>query len=665
MYRVRGAGKWLASEASLLVRSLLWLPLWLLVLGMLAAIVALYQAPRDYSVQVGTPQDQAYVRNFHARLDDPGRPYRWSDVYGYVDFPGLGGSRPFTLSVALDPGRPAPVTLIVNGVQVLQRGFQSGWQTVTLHIDEKSPAALASRDTVLEIRAPDYRTEDAPAEPKGVKAGAVRVEQARAGGFIEPPYARLLYFVIALVLVYLTGWRAVSGFASPRRARLIGLSLAALAALGILMWVATDHVAVSAAALHIVATLLSVLLFLVLVDRLARNSKVPPVVSRLLAVAVALGFGLRFGGMGLPQSVITDMPWHMKWLRTLLAGDWQSLYFPGGLSSVPREWGLDLLIPKSPLFYFAAAPFSLLPFDLETLVEWLVCLIDASVIWIVFRLTLRAGAGYGAATWAAGLYAIMPLAFRAFSYGILPTIFAQWLSALVLLWALSLSGRPARLLPWLAWTLLACLALLAFPTVAVFLSLVLLGALLAWWLGARRRGAGGSRFGRFPVALVAAWLLAIWTYYGLYISPLVTSAQALLTPKAGQTSTVRWPGGLPDLLAWTADYVVSVLPALLAALGLALLFSGGGVRSQESRARWLVLAWAMIAPVFLLANLRMDMIGKHLFFTMAPFAVAGGVLLYALSRRGRASALLASLVFAVIAWQGLIFWVDRLVRTSS
>ena len=54
------------------------------------------------------------VLTSHIVLDDQGRPFRWSDVYGYVLFPGLGGSRPFTLSVALDPGRPAPVVLMTS-----------------------------------------------------------------------------------------------------------------------------------------------------------------------------------------------------------------------------------------------------------------------------------------------------------------------------------------------------------------------------------------------------------------------------------------------------------------------------------------------------------------------------------------------------------------------
>src|SRR5204863_40780 len=201
---------------------------------------------------------------------------------------------------------------------------------------------------------------------------------------------------------------------------------------------------------------------------------------RVLAMSLALAFVLRYGGMALPQSVIIDMPWHMKWLRTLLAGDWQSLYFPGGLSSVPREWGLDLLIPKSPLFYFAASPLGFLPFDLDTLVKWLICFIDSTLVFAAFWLILRVGG-------------------------------AKW--------------------------------------------------------------------------------AAVLAYYGLYVSPVLASAAALLSPQPGGGSTVRWPGGFAQLLAWTVDYLVSVLPALLALLGLALLLSrrwGGSLAPHATRTLWLV-----------------------------------------------------------------------------
>ena len=84
---------------------LAWLPIWLLLIGFLVGLAVAYQIPHSYSIDVGSPRDQAYVRNFHTRLAEPGHVYRWSGVYGYVSLPGLGGSRPFTMGVELDPAR--------------------------------------------------------------------------------------------------------------------------------------------------------------------------------------------------------------------------------------------------------------------------------------------------------------------------------------------------------------------------------------------------------------------------------------------------------------------------------------------------------------------------------------------------------------------------------
>jgi hypothetical protein len=427
---LRAALAWLRWEADTWLRLLWWWPAWATLGAVLLALTLAYQVPHTYSVDIGSAQDQLYVRNFHGRSEEETPSYRWSGVYSYVAFPGLGGSRPFTASLTLDPERTAPVTIIVNGETLFEGVLQPGWQTLTLAVNEQHPGALASRDTVLEIRAPDYRTPDAPGQPKGVKLDSAVVEQAAVGGFITPAYSALALLTGGVLLFYLFVGRALAGFASLKRARLWALLAALSLGLTLAVLLAQSHVAVAAAASHLLVTLVSMILLFIAGNALAGRlvGRTYPVAAQGLALCLALAFGVRYGGMALPQSVIIDMPWHMKWLRTLLAGDWQSLYFPGGLSAVPREWGLELLIPKSPLFYFAFAPLNIIPSDLETSAKWLTCLLDATLVLAVFWLVLRVGGGRGAAVLAAALYAFMPLAFRAFAYGILPTIFAQWLT---------------------------------------------------------------------------------------------------------------------------------------------------------------------------------------------------------------------------------------------
>src|SRR5688500_18488651 len=100
----------LARAYSGLIR---WLPAWLLPLFVVALMLAAYQSPVAFTVDVGSAQDQAYTRNFHSRVADGGRDYRWSGVYGYVALPGVGGGRPLTATLTLDSERPAPVSIIV------------------------------------------------------------------------------------------------------------------------------------------------------------------------------------------------------------------------------------------------------------------------------------------------------------------------------------------------------------------------------------------------------------------------------------------------------------------------------------------------------------------------------------------------------------------------
>ncbi|HET6312834.1 MAG TPA: hypothetical protein VFH60_03285, partial [Chloroflexia bacterium] len=557
-----------------MVGLLRWWGVWLVLLLVVAGSVAAYQRPATYVVDVGSRQDQAYTRNFHARLEEPGRTFRWSDVYGYVTFPGVGGARPFTVTVALDPARPADVEIFVNGDRFFAGDVGPGWREFAFPVDESHPAALASRDTVVEFRAPEYRAAGEAGEAKGLKVDRVVLEQAPEGGFIWPSLATVALTVLSTLLVYLLVGRALAGISHSEQGRGRAVVLALVAGTALCLLLAASRTAASAAVPHVAATLASMLVILVVAERLAAGlfAGIGGRGARLLALAVAVAFGVRFGGMALPQSVIIDMPYHMKWLRTLLAGDWQALYFPGGLSEVPPEWGMSLLIPKSPLFYLAAAPLNVIPFDLETLVKWLICSLDASLVVLASWFAMRVGASRRAALAAACLYAVMPLAFRAFSYGILPTIFAQWLAAGLFAFVLAFSVKGWRPATLLVGTLLATLTLLAFPTVAVFVTLVVAFVPLGWRVAGRKEATRSFNWQPY-VMLSVAWLLAIVVYYGLYIEPVVASAQALLTPAPGGGTTVRWPGGVAELVVWTADYLASTLPVVLAALGALILWA--------------------------------------------------------------------------------------------
>jgi len=108
--------------------------------------------------------------------------------------------------------------------------------------------------------------------------------------------------------------------------------------------------------------------------------------------------------------------------------------------------------------------------------------------------------------------------------------------------------------------------------------------------------------------------------------------------------------------------LVNPLPLLLGGSGLLLLWRHAWRARRQATVRGetllaaLTAAWVPILPIFVLVNYRLDMIGKHLFYTMVPLALGGGIALAALAQRGRFGAWLAALLVATLAGSSLLFW---------
>ena len=720
--------QWLKREALALVRLLTHPLLWVLLSLTLAGAIVAYQIHYAFDLDVGTPIDQSFIRNFHdPRVEDgTGRTFRWSDAYGYIDLTGTGGGVPFDVTLTLNTGRPSvPVSIIVNGETLLQSTFSEGWRTLHLPVDASHAQALASRDLVVEIRTPGYPAPDDRTQIQGVMVDSMQVSSS-GSGFVVPSIIQLLYLGLGVLLVYLLLGRMlypIAAYERPSfgwgmRARglyvaFAGALVAAMSLVALLAWyhsgdltaaVALDDLlawyrvpstsAVGQVALPVAGTFALSYILLVLVEPLARRiSKAPGARrgARILASMIAVAFLVRFGAANLPQVNIIDLPWHMKWLRELLAGNWQALYFPGQLSMVPREWGLAVLIPKSPLFYFVTAPLAALPWSLETSVKAFTCLLDVSLMGFCYALLARyapALGGWRAGLWAAFAYACNPLSYRALAYGILPTILAQWLtvaSFTVLLvlasqMVLASPGEQGQTQPRVKGLLFALFILLAaslvaFPTIAVFNTFVL-GLLALFWLWRKRPRS--RRLGWMVVGVTAAaWALAMVSYYGQYVVILInTTLPALLNPQSASAqavetsaataqgpTTVHWSGPL-DLLGWTAGYMTSLIPLLSGLAGLAILWWAGSKGPRLSLFSALTGAWMLILPVFLIANYKVDMIGKHIFYTVFPLSLGAGIFLWKLTRRGGAVRLFAFLSAGALAWTALAFWVQRLVQAS-
>jgi hypothetical protein len=656
------------SEFRFLLYSLRYPPLW----GVLALAALLYvlaiQLPFRTELNAASFRADPYLINFQDRGEANGREGRWTHNYSYIRFPGTGGNRPLHVTLELNPyrgdieqGDPVEVVGFAGG-QELYRGTLtpgSGWVTVEMEITPSTPQPFAARDLVIELRADTYRSPNYPGKDLGVLLGRVGVEPLpESPSQLVVPNARTLILSVAMVLLLYILLTRAGGLFTPLRLRRTALTLTLLTSL-LLGWATATGVSdVGLATPHLTITLAVAYLLLVLADYalpslFRRESRE---LLRWVGVAFAAAFLIRFGISGLPQTNVVDLPYHTKWLNVLLNGGFMELYLPGELSTVPPEWGLDVLIPKSPLFYVVLWPLGILrAFDLPYMMMLAVSLMDAFVVLGIFALVRQASRS--GAIWSALIYAVVPLSLRAFIYGILPTIFAQALTLAVLLAMVLWLEKLYRPLIFTGLVLLLTASLLSFPTALAFNSFLVVALGLGWaWQGAAPR--------RAPLLLLGALALAIGisfaVYYGLYVDPFLSRTLPALQGGVSLGGRELWPGGLPDILDWTARYAIAWVLWLLIPSALLLLWRSSNL---YARRLWILLAaWLLLFLAGLLANLRIDMIGKHIYYTLPAACIAGGLVLAALwSRRGnRAARALCLLTFISLLWAGLQFFSDRL-----
>ena len=635
------------------------------------------QAPVTYRIDIGSGRDAPFVRDFNPPMfplpdGTPGN-YRTTSAHSYITIPGVGSDNVYSVTLRLNPGTgPASagdIRVLANGSEAARKRLAPGWQDVGFEAASGPARAFSPANLQIDILSPAELVEGG--EQRGALVDWVTITQTGSVALISRSPAHEAGLLMGVLLLYLLVVR-FAGLHPTMQARRLGLLAATLTVFVVAWGLRLHRVDILAVLPHLLFTLFIGYVLLGIGNResgIGTDSRLPTPDSRFPLFSLA--FMLRFGFAGLPQLIVVDLPYHLKWLGILIGGDFGKLYFPGELSSVPPEWNLNVLIPKSPLFYVAMWPLGLVRgLDLGPALLFLVSLMDAAMVLVVFAIVKSASADSGNslrswAWWAALIYALTPLAFRALAFGILPTIFAQALTlvsiAIPTLWPERLR-RPV----WLAlWVLLLAASMIAFPTVLVFNSLVVVMLALIW---AWQRASPGRTLTLMLGGLAAALALSFLAYYDLYVGPFLSTTLPALAGGTTVGGNRLWPGGVPELLGWTAAYVVNWLPLLLLPIAILYIWPVGnqisGIRSQKmSRLAVLLLAWLVVLVIGLALNLRFDMIGKHLYYTISAAAIAAGVVLSTLWRRAggrpytRAVALLAALS---IVWSALAFMAERL-----
>ena len=667
-----GAG--FAAGFAWLRAALGWQPLLLLIVS-LVALLGAYQVERPIRVTIGGAHETPFVQNFHDKsvAEDGVTQYRWTSATSFIIFKGIGGGRERTGTLRLRSGRPSgiaqPVTLLVNGVEVKRFTVGPDWQTVSFAI---TGAATAGHGVVVELRTPAEKLPNGDGRVVGVQVNELRL--ATVGGrWTVPAWGTLGLALLAVLTLYLIAARAL-GVAvrdDGRRRTLAALgAMAGGAVLVMLFAFARSYIAAYSGAL--LAILLGALGALLLPRPLMRlGARCGLIVTSAEATALcaifALGIVAKLGGLLYPDTVVIDLNWHVRWMRTFLQHDFGALYFPSDLSSGPKEWGIGILIPKSPLFYAMLAPFTLLPLAIGTVLKLCAGAMEVVTIFFVFAMLKRVGMGTAGVV-AAFLYTVTPLSYLALSYGNYPTIFAQFLTVIAFALLLFAGHRLDQIGVFALFTLILTLSLLAYPVIAVF-NMCVLVAFGLWRWRQEREAAEKRRAVRILISAVLAAILAFLSYYVQYVRVTLASVRTLGTSTAENRGYTE--GGLLGA-PWHITTVIAKnievgnLLILLAIAIAGVVLAHRTLPESEGRRTWqFLLLWLLIMPLFTLVDAYIDLLLKPLFYTMVPVALFGGIAVVWLWRRGRMGQVVAILCCVAITAQAWWLWFHRIAYAGQ
>ncbi|MCA1669622.1 MAG: hypothetical protein LC793_19980 [Thermomicrobia bacterium] len=650
-----------------------WQPLVLLAVS-LVALFGAYQVERPIRVNIGGAHESPFVRNFYDKnVATDGTHYRWTSATSFVIFEGIGGGRARTATVRLRSGRPGgiarPVTVLANGVEVKRFTVGPEWQTIPFDIQG---AATTGHGIVIELRTPAEKLSSSDSRVVGVQVNQLRMETV-GGGWTIPAWGTLGLALMIVLALYLMAARAFGVVITDDGRRRTFATLGAAG--GMLMLVALFIFArpyIAAYSGPLLAVLLGALGALLLSRPLiwlgARcGLAVTPSEATALCVILALGIIAKLGGLLYPDTIVIDLGWHVRWMRTFLRHDFGALYFPSDLSSGPKEWGIGILIPKSPLFYAMLAPFTLLPTDIGTVLKLCVGVMEVFTILFVFAILKRVGMGTAGIV-AAFLYTVTPLSYLALSYGNYPTLFAQFLTVVAFALLLFAGRRLDRPGVFVSFVLVLALSLLAYPVVAAF-NVCVLGAFGVWWWRQATDVRERRRALLILIGTVLAALLAFLSYYIQYVRVTLQSVRTLGTSTAANRGYTE--GGLRGA-PWHITTVIAKniqVGNLLILLAIAITGVVLCYRAQpdpEGRRTWqFLLLWLLIMPVFTLADAYVDLILKPLFYTMVPIALFGGITIVWLWRRGRIGQVAAILCCTAITAQAWWLWFHRIAYAGQ
>jgi hypothetical protein len=619
----------------------------------------------------------------------PANTYRWTSGNSTIGLPGLGrGDWMITLKAAVQhPDRsPLDATISANGTPIA-RLADSGPRQISLFV----PAELVpDGNLTLGISANTFK------DPRELGVLLYEVSVAPAGPrAIVPPLLYLGYALVVALCVYFCLLRLI-------RRPLV----AALAALALVLGGAWALAVARYPTAFMLPRLAGLAIWrvglLLALERLLpwafakAGAPLSDWLLRALLLIFFVGYWIKAGGMLYPYFVGIDMSLQMQWARRIFSGEFGLFYGtnnPMNERTMPTaEWGANRpVIPYSPWFHIFAGSFMLVPLPMVLVGHMFSALVDTSRVFLIALLARKSGLSEREGLFASLLYAITPATFLLHSWGNLPTTFGIWWTLVTTVFIVTTYRRLGQRGPFVALTLLLTVTMLIYTVMAVFMVVFLVLLLPAlWFIESTKRHeepqndtkqalrepsrafADPSPGSRRPVvaialALLAACVLSALIYYGQYI-PLIV-----------QRTLPYFFGGVPGqqagiqnhqpFLEYLAEYIPRLgytarpviyglwIPLILAAVGL--------LRLRRRRVLALMLAWAVVTALFMIAGSRISMVDKQVFYFMPAMMLLAAPVLNWLWERGIIGRLAVGGAYLFTFAVALNLWIERIVTVRQ
>ncbi len=719
---LRVFGRGLGEEGRFLGRGLAAWPLAVLVLVATVCLGLAYQVPLDWQFTVGraNASDFLYLRSFNPAEPEGAFSFRWSSNESYIRFPGSGRLPSARLELEMQAGgRPAAlglpkVQLWDAATNRLLREVEVQPEPRIYTFDYQATGSKLEGDLVFTLKVADAFRDPGHNLPLGIVLTSVRLSGGPSQGRpVVPSLPHLALLLAGLVVFYLALARA--GWSYGRAAGLAGLLLA-FACFALIAY--RFHLTPALPVLFLTLLLAYPLLVLGLRTTTAwlsrRDQAFPASTARWLALIFVAAFVFKASGLNHPSFRVVDHWFRIHQINRFWehpAEFWQQYFnvstgatvtgLEGG-SAVLGQWGVQVSLPYSPLFYLLAAPLSLLwpshndP-NLLVVVNDLASWLEVSQIFLLYIILKRSLARAWverAAIFAAATFGFYPLSFLLFSDGGYNSILAGWLSlffvALLADW-LRLSADRRTVSRWHYFWLGLVLGFALLSHTSTFLLMGAFVSVLVLGLLARRSWRKAGR--RLALVGLAGLGLSLGLYYGWYIPSLLGRTLPTLFDRLGSGSVGQdrkllgsnllggfWPQLWEHFRLW---------PFLLALVALATLVRLSAIgrpqgpdniqqKEDQSAVFLLVLGAALVVfALFSLVDLRVNLLQKHMLF-VAPFLCLGsGVALslawervsgWAAQRKNKLAlwvvgAAIGGLLLVNLV-QGLLIWYARVYYTT-